>query len=261
WGQAPGTAEPSPPEPPPSSPAGAGPLPTSPLPGGSAWEAGGTTAGGTSGCVKALFVLLILVVIGVAAFVFFVGSFVNNLGVGENGSIGDDCLFLSDAEARAVLGGDADATELAGLYDVSIGIVIDKRVLADAPDCLVSEGNAAHLARVALYQGGDAADVVATERQRAAPTSQDQGGGITLENAGYYGGEASGIGNEAFCTGLSDAIMAGVLVRQGDRVVYVSVGPPSEGEQVPDMDITPDGVVTSPGLCALAQDLARAILE
>ena len=256
-----GAPDQPPPESPPSPPAGPDPTPTNPLPGGSAWEAGGTTAGGTSGCVKALFVLLILAVIAVGAFIFFLGSFVNNLGVGENGSIGDDCPFLSDTEARAVLGGEADATELAGLYDVSIGIIIDKRVLPDAPDCFVSEGSAAHLARVALYEGGDASDVVAMERQRAAPASQDQGGGITLENSGYFGGEVSGIGDEAFCTGLSDAIMAGVLVRQDDRVVYVSVGPPSEGEQVPDMDLTPDGVVTSPGLCALAQDLARAILD
>jgi hypothetical protein len=260
-GQAPGAAEPSPPESPPSSPAGPHPTPTSPLPSGSGWEGGGTTAGGTSGCVKALFVLLVLAVIAVGAFIFFVGSFVNDLGVGENGSIGDDCPFLSDAETRAVLGGEADAIELAGLYDVSIGIVIDKRVLPDAPDCWVTEGSAAYLARIALHQGGDASDVFAAERQRAAPTSQDQGGGITLENSGYFGGEASGIGDDAFCTGLSDTIMAGVLVLQGDRVVYVSVGPPSEGEQVPDMDLTPDGVVTSPGLCALAQDLARAILD
>jgi hypothetical protein len=83
---------------------------------------------------------------------------------------------------------------------------------------------------------------------------------VTLENPGYFGGEVSGLGDEAFCTGISDAIMAGVIVRQGDTVVYASVGPPGEGESVPNMGTFGD-VVTAPDLCTLAQELARKALD
>ena len=83
---------------------------------------------------------------------------------------------------------------------------------------------------------------------------------MTLENSGYFGGDVSGVGDEAFCTGLSNAIMGGVVVRKGDTVVAVSVGPPSEGQQtVPDMENV-GGVTTAPGLCKLAQDIARQVL-
>jgi hypothetical protein len=232
--------------------------------GGSGWQTG-PSADGRSGCVKLLFVVVVVIVVAVVGLAVVAGNFLGSLGSGGgNGGdalVGGDCPYLSDAEAATVLGGNPDALALEGLYDMSIGLIVDKRVLAEAPDCFVSDGGAASLARVAVLDGGDAAAVFATERDRAAPSSQDQGGGVSVENAGYFGGEVSGIGDEAFCTGLSDAIMAGVLVRQGDRLVYVSVGAPSEGQEVPDMETTPDGVVVSPGLCALAQDLARAVLD
>ena len=96
-------------------------------------------------------------------------------------------------------------------------------------------------------------------RQKAAPSSSDQGGGVTVEDSGYFGGEVAGLGDEAFCTGISPAIMAGVLVRKGDRVVYATVGG-REGETA-EMGSTDDGVVTAPGLCATAQELARAVLD
>ena len=83
---------------------------------------------------------------------------------------------------------------------------------------------------------------------------------MTLENPGYFGGDVSGLGDEAFCTGISPTIMAGVVVRQGDAVVYASVGPPEEGAVVPNMGTEGD-VVTAPDLCLLAQDLARKVLE
>ena len=113
----------------------------------------------------------------------------------------------------------------AGLYDASIGLIIDKRVLANAPDCWVTEGEKAYIARIALYQGGDASAVFAAERKAAEPTSEDQGGGVTLENPGLSRRPmcpASGTRRSA--PSISPAIMAGVLVRQGDRVAYVTVG-------------------------------------
>ena len=250
---------------PPSTPTQPAPTPAASAPASippSGWQ---TPRGGGagSGCVKIALILVTLVVVAAVGLLVLAGTFVNNLAPGGDGEGligGGDCPFLADADAQAVLGGQADALELEGLYDASIGIIIDKRVLPEAPDCFVTEGERAFLARIAVADG-NGAGVFAAERQRAEPSSQDQGGGVTLENPGYFGGDVPGLGDEAFCTGISDAIMGGVLVRQGDRVVYVSVGAPEEGQQVPDMDMTPDGVVTSPGLCGLAQELAQAVLE
>jgi hypothetical protein len=97
----------------------------------------------------------------ITAFVIFAGNFLGNLQPGGGGDGGDallggDCPFLSDAEAATVLGGSADAIELEGLFDASIGIIIDKRVLPDAPDCFVTEGQRAFLARIAVSDGNGA---------------------------------------------------------------------------------------------------------
>lgn len=210
--------------------------------------------------MKALIIVFVLAVVAVLLFVFVVGNLVNNfardLGIdggngGGGGAPGDNCAFLSDADAKAVYGGNADAVELTGLYDVSLGLILDKRVLANAPDCMVTNGAKAYISRIAVYQGGDASAVFAAERKAAEPTSQDQGGGITIENEGYLGADVSGLGDEAFCTDISPAIMAGVLVRQGDRVVYVTVG--SASEQQPTID--------GSGFCAFAQEVARVVLR
>jgi hypothetical protein len=212
-----------------------------------------------------LILLAALVVLVVVAVWVMASSFLSNVpsGLGNNlgGAAGDggDCPLMSDADARSVFGGSADAIELSGVYEMSIGFIMDKRVLANAPDCWVSDGDKAYIARIARYQGGDATAVFAAERKAAEPTSQDQGGDVTLENEGYFGGEVSGLGDEAFCTGVSTAIMAGVVVRQGDRVVYVSVGPPNEN-QPPQLGLE-SGVTTSPSLCTFAQEVARFMLR
>jgi hypothetical protein len=220
-----------------------------------------------SGCVKAIIILLVLGVVALIAFVVFAGALFNNLrnnlGIdidGGGGGISDNCAFLSDADAKSVFGGSADAFDLSGLADASIGLIIDKRVLANAPDCWITEGDKAYIARIALSEGGDSSALFAAERKAAEPTSEDQGGGVTLESEGYFGGDVSGLGDEAFCTGISTAIMAGVLVRQGDRVVYVSVGPADETKP-PEMDVTGDGTVTAPALCTFAQEVARFMLR
>lgn len=237
-----------------------------PAPSGAGWQAPSSGSAG-SGCVRIVLILVVLAVAAVTVMFVLAGNVLTNLGSGGNGTgnggglIGsEDCSFLSDAEAQAVLGGPADGMELAGLFDASIGIIIDKRVLPNAPDCFVSGGERAYLARIAVSDGGGPG-VFAAERAKAQPSSQDQGGGVSLENPGYFGGDVADLGDEAFCTGLSDAIMAGVVVRQGDRVVYVSVGSAGEGQAAPDMNTTPDGVITSPSLCGLAQELARAVFD
>jgi hypothetical protein len=220
--------------------------------------------GGIPGCLKVAIILVVILVIGLVAILALAGTLINglagNLGGGNGGSgIDAECPFLSDADARTLFGGSADAIELSGLTDATIGLVIDKRVLSTAPDCWVTDGDKAYIARVARYQGNDAASVFALERQAAEPTSEDQGGGITVTTDGYNAGEVSGLGDEAFCTGVLPTGMAGVLVRQGDRVVYASVGPANENEP-PEMGLSGD-VVTAPELCTFAQEVARFILR
>jgi hypothetical protein len=259
WGQPPtGGEAPTP------APEGQPPAGETPTPPGSGWEQLPTQP--STGCMRfglgaVLLGCLALVFLAVAAGVFFFGV-ADRLGIGDGdgASIGEPCPFLSSDEAREVLGGAADAALLTGLADASIGIFIDKRGLPDAEDCWISDADRTYLARVALHQGDDAAAVYAAERERAQPTSDDQGGGVTLEDPGYFAGEVAGLGDEAFCTGVSPAIMAGVVVRQGDRVVYVSVGPENEGDQPPDLG-TEGQVVTAPALCELAQEVARAVLD
>jgi hypothetical protein len=221
--------------------------------------------GGIPGCLKVAIILVVILVIGLVAILALAGTLINglagNLGGGNGGSgIDAECPFLSDADARTLFGGSADAIELSGLTDATIGLVIDKRVLSTAPDCWVTDGDKAYIARVARYQGNDAASVFALERQAAEPTSEDQGGGITVTTDGYNAGEVSGLGDEAFCTGVLPTGMAGVLVRQGDRVVYASVGPANENEP-PQMGLSDSGVPTAPELCTFAQQVARFILR
>lgn len=208
-----------------------------------------------SGCMKLAIVVLVAVVAIVVGLFLILGqlfsNIATNLGVNGDGTIGDECPFLSDADARTVFGGNADAFELSGLYDASLGLILDKRVLTNAQDCGVSDGATAYVARIAMYQGGDAASVFEAERTAAEPTSDDQGGGVSIENPGYLGGDVAGLGDEAFCTDISPAIMAGVLVRQGERVVYVSVGSASEA----------DPTVDPSELCSVAQEVARFMLR
>ena len=211
----------------------------------------------------------VILIVGLIVFVFLIGQLFSGvlrsagvnpdeLGNNPNG-IGADCPFLSDQAARDLVGGNADASDFSGLFEATLGLVIDRRALPDAPDCVITDGEKTYLVRIAKSDGNGPA-VYAKEKANAQPTSQDQGGGVTLENPGYFGGDVSGVGDEAFCTGLSNAIMAGVVARKGDTVVAVSVGPPSEGQQtVPDMENV-GGVTTAPGLCKLAGDIALQVL-
>ncbi len=244
---------------------------SAPPPPGPTWASGSAPPppvkpGGIPGCLKVAIILFVILAIGLVAFVALAGTLLNsiagNLGGDGGGGTGidADCPFLSDADARTLFGGSADAIELSGLTDATIGFVIDKRVLSTAPDCWVTDGDKAYIARIARYQGNDAASVFGVERQAAEPSSDDQGGGITVTTEGYNAGEVSGLGDEAFCTGVLPTGMAGVLVREGDRVVYVSVGPANENEP-PQMGLSDGRVVTAPELCSFSQEVARFILR
>jgi hypothetical protein len=227
------------------------------------WNPAPAQSSGMSGCLKTFLVLAIIAVVGftllIAALVFIGSQIAESVGVDSEGSVGTPCAFVDNATLGEVLGSGAEAIKLEGLWDATIGIIADKRVLPDAEDCWITADNSTALGRIAEYKAGDAAAVYQRERQNAQPTSQDQGGGISLENPGYFGGDLSGLGDEAFCTGIDMALQTGVLVRRGDTLLYVSLtGAP---DAIPSLGITDPGVVTADAVCATAQEIARRILR
>ena len=77
--------------------------------------------------------------------------------------------------------------------------------------------------RLARQDGGDASGDYQRARQEA-------------EAGGYFAGDAGGVGDEAFCTGMSEAGSFGILVRAGGNLAYVSLLDPAAMEGGP-----PDG--------------------
>ncbi|MEW6223806.1 MAG: hypothetical protein AB1627_04185 [Chloroflexota bacterium] len=253
WGAAPGPGAPGSP--------GAPGAPGGPPPG--SWNPAPVQSSGSSGCLKLVLILVVIGAIGFAlliAGILFLGrQLTDSIGVNPDGSVGTACPFIEDSELSEALGSEAEALVLDGLWDATIGIILDKRALGTAEDCWITADESTPTGRIAVYQGGDAADVFRQERENAAPTSEDQGNGITVTTDGWFAGEVAGLGDEAFCTGVSPAIQAGVLVRQGDRVVYVSLSGPADA--APDFETTEDGVIAAPAICDAAQEVARQVLD
>ena len=206
-----------------------------------------------NGCLKACLIvgvlLVILFFVGLAAVAFIGNQIIRSVPVDAEGNLAP-CAIISDDELSAVLGRGTEAIPLEGIFDTLLGLVLDKRVIPDAEDCFVSadQGDSG-TGRIARYVGSDAAARFQQERLDAQPTSEDQGGGLTLESPGYFDGDVTGFGDEAFCTGISDAFMSGVLVRQGDTLVYVSLLGTDFGSS---SAATP---------CELAQEVARVVLQ
>ena len=79
-------------------------------------------------------------------------------------------------------------------------------------------------------------------------------------NGSYLAQDLSGVGDEAFCTGVGITGSEGALVRKGDTVVYVSLvdtaflsgALPTQNDQ---------GVVYTTEGCRLAVQIAQAVLH
>ena len=107
-------------------------------------------------------------------------------------------------------------------------------------------------------RGGESTQAQKTRRRSAGV--EDKGNGLTVSNEGYFDKDVSGLGDEAFCTGSTLSGAAGVLVRKGDRLLYVSIlpGPDFDPSQ---LGINSDnGVITNDTLCQAAQKAASSIL-
>ena len=160
WGQPAGQTPP--PQQPPAQqpPAPQAPAPQAPPPG--AWgapPAAGMAAGGAgappnwaaqgpapapssgNGCLKACLIVGVILVIlfGIAlAGLWFLGNqVVKSLPIDSEGNL-QECTIISNEKLSSVLGSGTEAIPLEGIFDTLLGLVLDKRVLADATDCFIS---------------------------------------------------------------------------------------------------------------------------
>jgi hypothetical protein len=236
--------------PPPQASGGWGPAPGAPGgPPPGAWNPQPAQTG--NGCLKACLIvggiIVVLGIIGIIAISIFSIRFAEDLGVSPDGSI-KACELITNEELGAALGGEAQAAPLDGLVDSTVGLVLDRRVLPDAPACwIVGSSAASATGRLARQDAGDASGDYQRARQDA-------------EAGGYFAGDASGVGDEAFCTGMSDTGSFGILVRAGGKLAYVSILNPAALEDGA-FETNANGVVVSPETCAQAGGVALAMLR
>jgi hypothetical protein len=248
-----------------SAPAGWGQVPVGESEASTGWGSGPPApAPPSSGLARGCLILFGVVVVGGVLLLVLIAVLFGQMLEGFTGDLDDvdtPCAILTDDQARAVLGGDARVYAMTPLTKMTLGLVLDARVLADAAEeCWIGTEGETAVGRVASHRGGDAAAVFAAEIDNAKPVREDQGGGLYLEREGYNAMPVSGVGDEAFCTGVSPAVQAGVVARRGDRVVYVSITPASSGA-IPDFETNPDGVIYSPQVCRDAAELVRLALD
>lgn len=217
-----------------------------------------SSAGKIIAIVVGVFVVLI-VLAGVVVWQF-VSGVANQVG-GLTEGVATGCDAVSTADVDAALGGSYEVIQLGGLSDLA-GPILDGRVLADAPTCwAVENGEGGRLARIARYSGPDAAQRFATEQKTAMGTTEDRGGGISVSTESYFGG-ATRAGDEAFCTTGDFTASAGVLVRRGDQLIYVSTTAAGDGAaSVPQIELGAEGTTfaTDKANCALAVTLAEKV--
>jgi hypothetical protein len=218
---------------------------------------------GGKGCLIALFVLLALGVGSVLA----IGYGINWVGDKAEQAIGTTtpCPYITSAEATEAVGTDAEATLFTGGLGRILNIT-DLRVLPDKESCIIQQTSSSSdqqampgLGRAVKYEGADARALYEQELVKAKGTKEDRGNGITVESEKYFNKSVSGLGDEAFCT-KSSGILAGVLVVDGDTLVYVAV---TRADVAPGVDLDDPSnakLSTDDPACESSQALARKIL-
>jgi hypothetical protein len=181
---------------------------------------------------------------------------------------GAGCPFATDAEVAGIVGGGKVTLVKAGSLTSVVSNIVDSRVIPDAPSCwAMSDASASsqdpgRLLRIASETSPTAVAVFKAEVTKAKGVTVDKGNGLSVSSEPYYNKPVSGLGDQAFCTSASTSGpgSAGVLVRRGDRLVYVSLTPDfSRG--APGIG-TPGRTTlsTDDASCELAQKLARVVL-
>lgn len=238
--------------PPPGPPQGPGTLPAPPGP---------PPRKRSTGKVLAIVAVVLVLLLGLGGFAMWkLASRITGSAGALAGGSGPGCSAVSDADVDAVLGGRWDVVQLGGAIGGLAAPVLDARVLPDAQTtCWAVEDKAGKLARIARYQGPDAAQRFAAEKQKAKGSTEDRGNGLSVSTSGYLGKDARA-GDEAFCTTGDMTASAGALVRRGDTLVYVSTTAAGEGaDTVPDISF--DGAGLSFGTDQANCDLAVKLVE
>lgn len=216
--------------------------------------------GGRIALIVVAVVLVVLVGGGYLAYRALSGFVGDVTGGASIAGAGTGCSFVTAEDVDGTLGGTYELVELGGLGDFA-GVALDSRVLAQAPTCWGVDQSTGKLVRIARYEGADAADVFAAEKQTAQGSSQDQGDGVTVSTEGYLGEDVAA-GDEAFCTTGDFTAAAGALVRTGDKLVYVSTTAAGDGaESVPQIDLSGEkpGFATDADNCRLSADVASKV--
>lgn len=221
------------------------------------------------GCLVTLFIVVVLLAGAVLAGRWAWGRFTGWVGAKTDGIVGGvGCPFATDAEVGALVGGGSVRLVKAGSLTSIVSSVVDSRVIPDAPSCWgVSDGSApsvdsTRLLRIASQTSTQAAAAFRDEVTKAKGAAATNGNGASASGPPYYNKAVTGIGDEAFCTSASTTGpgSAGILVRKGDRLVYVSVTP-SFAKGAPGLG-TPGRTTfsTDDESCALAQKIAGTVL-
>jgi hypothetical protein len=191
-------------------PAGPGPA------GGGSPADGAPVAWGTpppsgNGCLRACLIvgglLLALFVVGVILLVIVGGRLVDQVQNDPDSVFGAPCPIASAIAVSDAVGETVDVNETGGFFGGTMGVILDKRLLPDAPECYAI-GDHGFAARIAVDGAGGSA---------AFASARAEADGAFLYR------DVDGLGDEAFCTEPSAAGSVGALVRWADTVAYVSV--------------------------------------
>ena len=203
------------------------------------WAPAPAKSGGNGclkGCLIAGAILVVIGIIAVAGLIFLGGQIAGDI-VEPDGSL-KACPLISNERLSDALDTEVQALPLVGIWDTIMGSFLDKRALPDAEDCWIAYGSDTSTSattdsatgRLARSVGGDASGAFRQEKEKA-------------NRDGYFAADVSGLGDEAFCTSVSEIGWVGVLARSGDRLVYVSL------------------ITGGADTCAVAQGVAREMLR
>ena len=187
------------------------------------------------GCMTVLIIFLVLGLLAGIAAVVGIAWLGNKVDSGE--AFGKTtCDFVGEQEVGDAMGAKYDLIQLGGLTAIATP-ALDARVIPDGKTCWATPSGTGtgSVVRIARLETGDAAGRYQQELTNAKGTTQDKGNGLSVSTEGYLGKELSGVGDQAFCTTTDLTGSSGVLVRTGDKLVYVSVG--LDGVSTPSIDL------------------------
>jgi hypothetical protein len=165
---------------------------------------------GSNGCLRACLIVgaivAVLAIVAVVALVALGGRIVQQIQDNPSAFFGSDCQFVSSDELSASIDRQVQVFTLEGVADGTMGTLLDKRLLPDAPDCWII-GQDGTAGRIAVLDDGGTGAYAAQRTQADAFRLRD----------------VPGVGDDAMCTTVDRSGSGGILVRYGERVVYVSM--------------------------------------